>query len=144
MELVKRKGGIGIGIDPLESSLISFKNRIKGSELYHKIEIIRGFGENIPIRGNRVSLCIMTGTLDHVNNPKSVLNEIYRVLISRGYLILLETVLMKRRKGFYNETHAHHFSARALMKLIRFYPVFSQIYLGSVRKLLDYFLGVKF
>lgn len=152
MELVKRKGGIGIGIDPLESSLISLKNRIKGSELYHKIEIIRGVGENIPIRGNCVSLCIMTGTLDHVNNPKSVLNEIYRVLISRGYLILLKTVLMKRRKGFYNETHVHHFTIIDLrnylrrfkiMKLIRFYPVFSQIYLGSVRELLDCFLGVK-
>jgi ubiquinone/menaquinone biosynthesis C-methylase UbiE len=151
MELVKRKGGIGIGIDPLESSLIAFKNRIKDSELYYKIEIIRGVGENIPIRGKCVSLCIMTGTLDHVNDPKLVLNEIYRTLIPKGYLILLETVLLtKTGKGFYNETHVHSFITADLrnylkhfkiMKLIRFYPVFSQIHLGLIRELLDNLLG---
>jgi ubiquinone/menaquinone biosynthesis C-methylase UbiE len=151
MELIKRKGGIGIGIDPLDSSLNLFKNRIKSSELYHKIEIVKDVGENIPIRENCVSLCIITGTLDHVNDPKLVLKEIYRTLIPKGYLILLETVLLtKTGKGFYNETHVHHFIIADLrnylrhfkiMKLIRFYPVFSQIHLGLIRKLLDNLLS---
>jgi len=152
MEIIKRGGSVGIGIDPLKSSLISFKNRIKGTELYHKIEIIRGVGENIPMRGNCVSICVMTGTLDHVNDPKSVLHEIYRVLVFKGYLILLETVLLKKRKGFYSETHMHDFTIMDLknylkhfkiMKLTKFYPVFSQIRLGFVRELLDSFWGAK-
>jgi ubiquinone/menaquinone biosynthesis C-methylase UbiE len=46
-DLLKRKRGVGIGIDPLESSLVSFKTKIKRFELSN-IELIRGIGENIP------------------------------------------------------------------------------------------------
>jgi ubiquinone/menaquinone biosynthesis C-methylase UbiE len=88
----------------------------------------------------------MTATLDHVNNPKLVFKEIHRILTFKGYLILLETVLKRKARSFYDETHMHHFTIMDIKRLLKhfkiekvvtFYPILSQIHLDFMRKMMS-------
>lgn len=143
--LVKEGERNGVGLDPLkEGSLKIFKDRIKGYKISEKIELIRAVGEYLPIKEKCVQLCIMTATLDHVNNPNQTVKEIHRVLVSDGYFLLLESVLLKNRPSFYEETHLHHFTIADLKRLLgqfriektrKFFPVLSQFHIPD--KLLD-------
>jgi len=143
--LVKEGERTGVGLDPLkEGSLKIFKDRIKGYKISEKIELIRGVGEYLPIKKDCVQTCITTGVIDHVNNPNQTVKEIHRVLVSDGYFLLLESVLLKNRPSFYDETHLHHFTIVDLKRLLRqfriqkirkFFPVLSQLHIPD--KLLD-------
>jgi len=129
----------GVGLDPVKgSSLMRFKDRIKGYKISERIELIRGIGEYLPIKKDCVQTCIMTGSLDHVNNPEQTLKEIHRVLVHDGYFLLLESVLLKKKPSFYEETHLHHFTMADLERLLKqfriekirqFFPILSQLHI---------------
>ena len=82
-----------------------------------------------------MSTSIMTGTLDHLNNPSQTLNEIQRVLVSAGYFLLLESVLLKKKRSFYDETHSNQFTMTDLKGLLNRF---------EIEKLSKYFLLSQF
>lgn len=143
--LIEKGESEGIGLDPLKPSLMAFKDRIRHGKISEKVELILGVGEYLPIRGDSVKLCVMTGALDHVNNPSQTLRELRRVLIPDGHLMLMETVLLWKRSSFYDDTHVHQFTLIDLKrlltqfrieKILRKVPIFSQIHVLDF--LLDY------
>jgi len=135
--LIKECECEGIGLDPLRSSLQAFKDRLEGDKISENIELILGVGEFLPLKKDCIQLLLMTGSLDHVNDPDQALKELYRVLIPDGYLMLLETVLLRKKPSFYDETHVHQFTLADLEKLLKQFriekvlkkvPIFSQIH----------------
>ncbi|MHA1265168.1 MAG: class I SAM-dependent methyltransferase [Candidatus Helarchaeota archaeon] len=116
--IVKEKEYRGIGLDPLpESSLKSFKKNIKKYGLSQKLDLIKGIGEYLPLKKDYVQLCIMTATLDHVNDPIQVIKEIHRVLNHNGIFFLLQTIKNKKILSD-DETHLHQFTLNGLKQLI--------------------------
>lgn len=70
------------GLDPLAEEY---------KELYEypsDINVIKGFGENIPFADEYFDAVISTNNLDHVTDPQKTVNEINRVLRTGGFFIL--------------------------------------------------------
>jgi len=72
--------GIPIGIDPSMELLRMAKNR--------GIVSICGKGEQLPFKPNSFDLVLLNTTLCFVSNPEKVLNEVKRVLVSDGHIVL--------------------------------------------------------
>jgi SAM-dependent methyltransferase len=147
----------GIGLDPLKSSLKSSKASLKRNGISDKVDLILGVGEHLPLKSECIDLCIMAGSLDHVNEPAQAIREIHWVLSRGGYLMLLETALIARQSSFYDETHVNQFTLTDLKRLLKQFtierilkkvPVFSQIHLpdllgyGFLHKMLGSIPGV--
>jgi len=114
----------GIGLDPLkESSLRVFKDRIKGSKISEKIELVKGVSEYLPINKDCIQLCFMIATLDHVYNPQQTLKEIYRVLVHNGYFLLLQSVVRRKKWDYNDEMHLHEFRIAELKKLLNQFTI---------------------
>ena len=137
----------GIGLDPLKSSLKQFRDNAKRGSLYKKISLIQGVGEYLPIREDCIQLCYIAGSLDHVSSTKQTIGEFRRVLEPQGNLIVLETALLRKGKGFYDDTHVSQFTSETLKatlkgfnikKSLKKVPVFSQLFLPD--RLLDFSL----
>jgi ubiquinone/menaquinone biosynthesis C-methylase UbiE len=135
--LVKNHCSAGVGLDPLKSSLKASKVTLKGNKVSEKVDLILGVAEYIPLKEESVGLCIMTGSLDHVNEPDQAAREFYRVLSRNSHLMLLETVLSARQSNFYDDTHSNQFTIGTLtgylkqfriVKILRKYPFLSQIH----------------
>lgn len=110
--IVRNKLYSGIGLDPISSELQFFK--LKKENL--PIELVRGVGENLPIRNGSIDLVTIAGTLDHVENPEKVLEETHRVLHKAGALMVLQGTVT--RKGFHDRTHLREFDEFDLRKML--------------------------
>jgi SAM-dependent methyltransferase len=126
----------GVGLDPLKSSLKACKDELKRADIYYKVDLILAVGEFLPLKKECVQLSIMTGSLDHVNEPTMVIDEFYRVLLYGGNLMLAETALIAKHESFYDETHVNQFTQiylKSLLgrfritKVLKKIPIFSQI-----------------
>ncbi|MCW4005053.1 MAG: class I SAM-dependent methyltransferase [Candidatus Bathyarchaeota archaeon] len=138
--LVKNHCSEGIGIDPLRSSVEASKHNCNAQGTYDRVSLILGVAEYLPLKEEAVNLCIMTGSLDHVNDPQQAADEFHRVLTRSGHLMLLETALISKQSNFYDETHTTQFTLPdltnlvkqfQLLKVTRKFPVLSQIRLFS-------------
>lgn len=89
------------GIDPLANEY---------SKIYHYPEgvvIQKGVGESIPFDNNLFEVVFCTNVLDHTDIPDKVVREIYRVLKTGGYLILVVHCFNNRTKR--DPAHPHTF-----------------------------------
>ena len=50
--------------------------------------MIKGVAEKMPVRNNKVDLCILSQVLEHVNNPDKTMSEVVRILKLDGFLYL--------------------------------------------------------
>lgn len=84
------KYGERYAVDPLEDF---YKTNAALCELRDsKVSYIKGTGECLPFDDDYFYLVIIDNVLDHVQNPRGVLDEIYRVLSSKGKLYLAVNV----------------------------------------------------
>ncbi len=92
--------GKKFGVDPLAGEY---------SKLYKypdDMNIRKGYGENLPFIKNFFDIVICTNALDHVVYPKKTIDEIYRVLKTQSYFILIVEIFERRR----NRDAAHPYS----------------------------------
>jgi ubiquinone/menaquinone biosynthesis C-methylase UbiE len=131
----------GVGLDPLKSSLTACKTTLKRNGVYKKADLVLAIGEFVPFKGECVNLCIITGSLDHVNEPAQVATEFERVLSHGGHLMLFETASIMDHESFYDETHVNHFnqanlerllSRFTIIKVVKKVPLFSQIHVPDL------------
>jgi ubiquinone/menaquinone biosynthesis C-methylase UbiE len=126
----------GIGLDPLKSPLKLCKDNLRRSPISKKVELIQGVGEFLPLKEECIQLSMIAGSLDHVNNPSQTLREFRRVLTPNGHLMILESVLVRKKSSFFDETHVHQFILAdlkgllrqfSIRKILRKVPIFSQM-----------------
>lgn len=112
------------GIEPLADKLgISGKDKVaKG------IEIIAAQAEAMPFDNQCFKLVVCRNVIDHTQNPNKIINEIYRVTRTDGYLLLICYVYapfitfiknLSERIGLFNNVgHPHTYTDNSLEKLI--------------------------
>lgn len=100
------------------------------NKIYPKIEFRIADAHKIPYASNAFDLVVCTEVLEHVTDPKSVLQEIKRVLKNKGNAIieldsgnLLFSIVwyVWRRFGgkVWNDSHLHSFNVKKLEKMIK-------------------------
>ncbi len=83
-EIVKNIDNTNLtGIDPLQWWLDKAKER-----LGTKAKLLKSFAEDLPFESKSVDIAICTEVLEHVINPKIVLNELQRVIKDNGIIII--------------------------------------------------------
>lgn len=76
------KQGLRVGLDPLINSYaIYFK-------VSKEVSLVKGVGENLPLRDNCLDLIFCINTLDHTISPKEILRNMWKTLKIRGFLLL--------------------------------------------------------
>jgi len=83
---MKRLGYEIIGLDPNPEYLEIAKLRAKRYSF--NLELIQGYGENLPFSDKSFDLVYCAEVLEHCQNPEKVLGEIYRVLKDDGAVYL--------------------------------------------------------
>lgn len=61
-----------------------------------------------PFKRDSVGVVIMTGVLEHLKEPKEVMNEIYRIC-KNGAFVLISVPYWKHHSILYNSDHYHDF-----------------------------------
>lgn len=85
---------------------------------------IRGIGEYLPLRDNCIDICLCFNTIDHTISPADVLDEINRVLVDRGMLVIMCHTFPVWTTPFIplfnivDLPHPHHFTFTTLNKLL--------------------------
>ncbi len=85
---------------------------------------VRAMGEYLPLPDNIMDLCWCANTIDHVYRPAAVLDEIWRVLQSRGRLVISCHAFPAWLKPLYpllnavDAPHPHHFTRTGLRDLL--------------------------
>lgn len=116
-----------IGLDNFEELYLS---RYKLMDKKFLIPIVRGDMHNLPFKSNRFDHVVINHVLEHSEHPLSVLNDIHRVLKSKGKLIIgvpnsgsLQSCLLKFLVGSdsyaYVKEHKNFFDVLSLTLIIR-------------------------
>jgi ubiquinone/menaquinone biosynthesis C-methylase UbiE len=80
------------GIDPLACEYKRFYTYPEG------INIQNGFGEEIPFPNEYFDVVFCSNVLDHVSDPAKTIEEIKRVLKSKGYFVLTVEIFEKNKE----------------------------------------------
>lgn len=96
-----------VGIDPLA-------NQIGKHLTAADADTLTGIGEHLPFRDEQFDAVICVNVLDHCATPKTVLEEIHRVLRRDGNVYLAVNTFdlpasIRRRLGVIDRPHPHHF-----------------------------------
>lgn len=100
-----------------------------GKKLYPSISFQKADAHNMPFKASTFDLVICTEVLEHVNDPKSALLEIKRVLKKDGFAIIeLDSgsilfsiswfLWQKFRGGVWTHAHIHAFTVKKLDRII--------------------------
>ncbi len=101
-----------------------------GKKIYPSLNFKVAKAEKIPFKANEFDLVICTEVLEHVDDPKVVLNEIKRVLKKNGqavieldsgsFLFSATWLLWTRVQGkVWNDAHLHSFNVKKLENVIQ-------------------------
>ncbi|MBN1932626.1 MAG: class I SAM-dependent methyltransferase [Desulfobacterales bacterium] len=109
------------GIDPSPYML-----DIASNKLGHRVDLHRGYAEELPFDDNSFNYACINTTLEFVEDPKKALKEVCRVTKDRIFIGMLNRYAVKgiqmRLKCLFVESvfkHAHFFSIGELKKIIR-------------------------
>lgn len=103
--------GKRFGIDPLAERYCTIYEYPRG------VTISKGYGEQIPFDDQAFDVVFSSNCIDHTTSPETMVNEIARVLASRGYFVLTCEVFDKDL-GQRNEGHPHSMTTDALLRLV--------------------------
>jgi len=78
------KSGRRFALDPLALHLRGEFRKIQGKA----VKIIEGMGEFLPISGRSFDFVILNNTIDHTDDPSSILKEIRRIMKEDGVLYI--------------------------------------------------------
>lgn len=101
----------------------------EGKKYYPKIKFQVSDAHKIPYKNESFNIITCTEVLEHVDDPKTVLLEIRRVLKKDGFAIieldsgsllfsLIWYIWIKTKGKIWNESHLHSFNVKKLEKLI--------------------------
>ena len=99
------------GIEILEESISSAKNKNKNSNVFFK----QGDAENIPYESNKFDTVYSLWVLEHLENPTKFFDEVNRVLKPGGILILWVPSVLNPT-GFFTKLVSNYYK----MKLLSF------------------------
>ena len=86
---------------------------------------VRGIAEYLPLPDKSINLCWCANVIDHALNPISVLEEIRRVMVDSGMLVISCNVFPLWTKPFFpmfnilDLPHPHHFTRAGFRTLVR-------------------------
>lgn len=108
------------GIDPLADEYLKMYRYPNG------ISVQKGVGEKIPFPDEYFNVVFCSNVLDHTEDPKQVISEIYRVLKNENHLVLVVHIFDKNFKR--DPAHPHTFTKRDVFSLVkkRFQVVFEK------------------
>jgi len=104
------------GLDPL---MDHFKEHFK---MDPEITWEKGVGEQLPFPDSTFDVVVISNTLDHAEDPKKVIEEIFRVLKKEGHVLLTTNIFSPKICSMINvlekincgdPCHPHHFSYSA-------------------------------
>jgi len=117
VSLAKNTKCIGIGLDPIQSSLRILKRRGKKENVI--VHAIRAIGENVPIKSKSIETVIITGTLDHVLDANQVMQESKRVLKEDCSLFIQQGIVERRTVNHSDRTHLKEFTGEEICGLLK-------------------------
>lgn len=108
-----------LSLDPL----FPFQQLVpKNGKCYQRV---RGVGEFLPLPDKSIDLCWCANVIDHTLNPGIVLEEIRRVLVESGVLVISCDVFPAWTKPLFpvfdvvDSPHPHHFTRAGFRSLVR-------------------------
>lgn len=121
-----------------------------GQKRYKSLMLLHEDAHKLPFAENSFDLIICTEVLEHVTEPRRVLNEIKRVLKPNGIAIIemdSGNFLFRLawywwtniRKGVWRDAHLHLFTTRKLSKMLE-----SDGFVISKKKGFNYTMGIAF
>lgn len=113
-----------VGIDPYKEAILH------GKKKYKNLKLVNADGHKIPFSDESFDLVICTEVLEHVVNPRIVIQEIKRVLKPNGTAIIemdSGNLLFRFiwfwwtniRNGVWKDAHLHPFTAKKLESIIK-------------------------
>jgi len=117
VSLAKNKKCVGIGLDPIQSSLRILKGRGKQENVI--IHAVRATGENVPIKSKSIKTIIVTEVLDHVSDANQVMQECRRVLKKDGSLFIQQGIMERRTDNYSSRTHLKEFTGKEICGLLK-------------------------
>ncbi len=90
IEIAQEAGCRVTGMDISEQMLEQAKENVKAANLTSLISLVEGRAENIPFPNHSFDVVIFTFLLRYVDDPKTVINELTRVLKPGGQMASLE------------------------------------------------------
>jgi len=115
---------MGLQVTGLDPSTYMLDIALK--DLGHRVELYRGFAEDLPFDDNSFTYACLFTTLEFVDNPKKALEEACRVAKDRVFIGVLNRYAIKgiqrRVKGMFTATiynHAQFFSVWEVKGMIR-------------------------
>lgn len=103
-----------ISIDNSESVIKYAKRRYS----HKNITYINGSANKIPLKNKSVDIVVSFETIEHLNNYKSFIKEIKRILV-KGGLLIISTPNSEIRVGDTNTFHKKEFNIQEFSRLIK-------------------------
>jgi len=111
---------VGLDISPIRLKRVKVSTRKTGTD----IDLVLGDAQNLPFRDKCFDSAVCAATLDHIPNDKRALQEVARILKTKGSLVL-DSQLMVPPISLGIEDgpadkygHCHKYSYRSLKKLL--------------------------
>ena len=78
--------------------------------------------DKLPYRDNQFSFVFMGSVLEHLNNPSNILNEVKRVLVKGGVLIVITPNIDRVKFHFYDDpTHVRPYNPTNISRLMEMF-----------------------
>ena len=78
--------------------------------------------DKLPFEDSTFDYISLTSLIEHIMNPKTLLNEIYRVLKKEGFIIITTPNFKYSYKIFYDDpTHVRPYTRKSIERLLSFY-----------------------
>ncbi|MFQ5934546.1 MAG: class I SAM-dependent methyltransferase [Dehalococcoidia bacterium] len=90
VEIAKKHGCRVVGVDLSDGMLREGAERVKGAEVTHLVDLIRGRAESLSYRDGQFDAVAFTYLLRYVDDPLTTLSEIVRVLKPGGTIASLD------------------------------------------------------
>jgi ubiquinone/menaquinone biosynthesis C-methylase UbiE len=113
-----------VGVDKYKDAIVY------GNKKYKNLKLVYADAHKLPFKSKTFDLVICTEVLEHVEDPKTVVREIERVLVKKGSAVVemdSGNILFRAawywwtniRRGVWRDSHIHAFNSTKLEKLLK-------------------------
>jgi ubiquinone/menaquinone biosynthesis C-methylase UbiE len=108
IELVRRYGATGVGIDPVEVHIDRAEAAVKAAELEERIQVFVGVMHELPFRDGHFDFVWCRDVVAQVDDLEAALRETARVLSADGHMLVFTTFWTNRLSSEETELSSRH------------------------------------